>query len=238
MKKVIIIGATSGIGKQLALLFAANNYKIGITGRRAALLDDLKAQYPQAFEILAMDITQMGNLCEQLETLTNQLGGLDLLVLSSGTGELNPELDFALEHNTIMTNTIGFTQIADWTFRYFEKQQSGHLTVITSIAGLRGSYLAPAYNASKAYQINYLEGLRQKANKSNYSISITDIRPGFVDTAMAKGDGQFWVSSPEKAAKQIYSAINRKKEVVYITKRWRLIAILLKILPRSLYKKM
>ncbi|MEO4006173.1 SDR family NAD(P)-dependent oxidoreductase [Flavobacterium sp. CAU 1735] len=238
MKKVIIIGATSGIGKQLALLFAANDYKIGITGRRTALLNDLKIQHPEAFEIAAMDITQTDNLCEQLEVLTNQLGGLDLLVLSSGTGELNPELDFALGHHTIMTNTIGFTQIADWAFRYFEKQQSGHLAVITSIAGLRGSSLAPAYNASKAYQINYLEGLRQKANKSKHKISITDIRPGFVDTAMAKGDGQFWVSSPEKAAKQIYSAINRKKEVVYITKRWRLIAILLKALPRSLYKKM
>jgi len=238
MKKVIIVGATSGIGKQLALLYAANDYKIGITGRRVALLNDLKAEHPQAFETLPMDITQTDTLCQQLEMLTNQLGGLDLLVLSSGTGELNPELDFALEHNTIMTNTLGFTQIVAWAFRYFEQQQSGHLVTITSIAGLRGSGLAPAYNASKAYQLNYLEGLRQKVNKSKHGITITDIRPGFVATAMAKGDVQFWVSSSEKAAKQIYQAIDRKKEVVYITKRWRLIALLLKILPRSLYKKM
>ena len=106
------------------------------------------------------------------------------------------------------------------------------------VAGLRGNGIAPSYNASKAYQINYLEGLRQKASKLKSSILITDVRPGFVDTAMAKGEGQFWVSSVEKASKQIFNSIQKKKKVVYVTKRWRFIALLLKSIPRIVYDRL
>jgi short-subunit dehydrogenase len=143
-----------------------------------------------------------------------------------------------IEKQTIDTNIVGFTSIADWTFNYFEKQQSGHLVAISSIAGLRGNGVTPSYNASKAYQINYLEGLRQKASKLKSKIVVTDIRPGFVDTAMAKGEGQFWVASVNKASEQIFKAIQKKKKVVYVTKRWRLIATILKRIPRSIYDKM
>lgn len=170
--------------------------------------------------------------------LVTELGGLDLLVISSGTGDLNERLDFKIEKVTIDTNVTGFTLVADWTFNYFQHQKYGHLVAISSIAGLRGSRQARAYNATKAYQINYLEGLRQKATKLNYSIFVTDIRPGFVDTAMAKGEGQFWVSTVDKATKQVFLAIINKKKVAYITKRWKLIAILLKSLPRLLYDKL
>ena len=74
-------------------------------------------------------------------------------------------MDFKIEKRTIDTNIYGFTAVADWTFNYFEKQTFGHLVAISSIAGLRGSRQAPAYNATKAFQINYLEALRQKLNK-------------------------------------------------------------------------
>jgi len=167
-----------------------------------------------------------------------ELGGLDLLVISSGIGEINETLDFEIEKQTIATKIIGFTSIADWTFNYFEKQQSGHLVVISSIGGIRGSSQAPAYNASKAYQINYTEGLRQKAAKLKTHIFNTDIRPGLVDTKMAKGEGLFWVMLLEKAVNQMYNAIIRKKKVVYVTKRWRLIAMILKLIPRLIYDRM
>jgi short-subunit dehydrogenase len=133
---------------------------------------------------------------------------------------------------------LGFTCVADWAFNYFEKQKSGHLIAISSVGGLRGSRGAPAYNASKAYQINYLEALRQKAKHLRLPITITDVRPGFVNTAMAKGDGQFWVAPVEKAAKQIFTAIRQKKKIVYITKRWWLIAALLKHIPRPIYDRL
>jgi short-subunit dehydrogenase len=238
MKKVIIIGSTSGIGKGLAEHFAANNCKVGLTGRRKELLLELKDENPDAYLTKFLDVTNTTSSIQQLEELTNELGGLDVLVISSGIGEINEALDFEIEKQTIDTNIIGFTCVTDWTFNYFEKQQSGHLVVISSIGGIRGSRQAPSYNASKAYQINYTEGLRQKAAKLKMPIFITDIRPGLVDTKMAKGEGLFWVMPLEKAVNQMYKAIIRKKKVVYVTKRWRLIAFVLKILPRGIYDKM
>ncbi len=238
MKKAIIIGASSGLGKGLATILADNNYLVGITGRRTDLLNELRAERPNAYLTATMDVTDTSALVDKLNELTTQLGGLDLLVISSGTGDINDQLDFSIEKRTIDTNVLGFTCVADWAFNYFNQQQSGHLVAITSVGGLRGSRFAPAYSASKAYQINYLEGLRQKAARLPYPVYITDIRPGFVDTDMAKGDGLFWVASVDKAVRQIYDAIIQRHKCSYITKRWRLIGIIMKSLPRSIFDKL
>lgn len=237
MKKAIIIGATSGIGKGLAKTLVANNYKVGITGRRAELLAELKNENPNSYFVASFDIRNTKIIAEKLQELTIELGGLDVLILCSGTGEINDKLDFEIEKNTIDTNVVGFTCVANWAFNYFEKQNFGHLVGISSIGGLRGSRQAPAYNATKAFQINYLEGLRQKATKQKADIFVTEILPGLVDTAMAKGEGLFWVMPVEKVVRQIYSGIKDKKRVVYVTKRWRLLAFLLKRIPRFLYDK-
>lgn len=238
MKKAIVIGASSGIGKGVAQMLAGNQYMVGITGRRTAMLDDLKNGHPDAFIIRSFDITDSEHVPEHLEALARELGGLDLLVLSSGTGDLNESLDYAIEQQTIDTNVAGFTRVAGWAFRYFEQQGYGHLCAITSIGGLRGSRTAPAYNATKAYQINYLEGLRQKAARLNKRIVVTDIRPGLVDTAMAKGEGLFWVMPVDKAVRQIYKAIRNKKKIAYVTKRWRFIAYILELLPGLVYERL
>ncbi|MBP1673203.1 MAG: family NAD(P)-dependent oxidoreductase [Bacteroidetes bacterium] len=238
MKKAIIIGATSGIGKGVAELLVNNNYTVGITGRRTELLEEMKRQKPDSYFIRTFDITDTKKIVENLDGLTTEIGGLDLLIISSGTGDANETLDFEIEKRTIDTNVNGFTCIADWTFNYFQTQKYGHLVAISSIAGLRGSRQAPAYNATKAYQINYIEGLRQKATHLKTSIFVTDIRPGFVYTEMAKGEGLFWVMPVDKAVIQIYKAIRNKKKVAYITKRWGLIASILKNIPRIIYDKM
>lgn len=238
MKKAIIIGATSGIGKGLAKLLIDEGYKIGITGRRSELLDELKDGNTNSIVTKTFDIIDTNSSIQKLEELTTELGGLDLIIISSGTGDLNENLDFEIEKNTIDTNVLGFTCIANWAFNLFEKQKFGHLAAISSVGGLRGSRHAPAYNATKAYQMNYLEALRQKGTKLKHPIFVTDIRPGFVDTDMAKGEGLFWVSTVDKATKQIVRAIKGKDKVVYITKRWRLIATILKRLPRPIYDRM
>ena len=119
MKRVIIIGASSGIGKELAKLFAQNNDKVGITGRRIGLLNELKSQHPDSFFIKSFDISDTKTTVEKLEELTSELGGLDLIIISSGTGEINEKLDFEIENRTIHTNVIGFTCVADWAFNYF-----------------------------------------------------------------------------------------------------------------------
>lgn len=238
MKKAIIIGATSGIGNELAKLLVNKGYKVGISGRRMELLERLKSENPNSYIVKTFDVNDVEMAKVKLEELTLELGGVDLLVISSGTGDINEELDFDIEIRTINTNVVGWTFIADWTFKYFENQKHGHLVGISSIAGLRGSRQSPSYNATKAYQINYLEGLRQKATKLKEQIYITDIRPGLVDTEMAKGQGLFWVMSIEKTVRQIYAAIEKKRKVIYITKRWRVIAAILKRIPDKLYERM
>jgi len=236
-KKVIVVGATSGIGMGLARIFVQNQYQVGITGRRLPLLHQLCNENPDACFVKAMDVTQPDEAIRQLEMLVAEMGGLDLLILNSGTGHRNEALDFTLELPAIQTNVLGFTALADWAFNYFSEQKGGHLAVVSSVAGIRGSRFAPAYGASKAYQISYMQALRQKAKKLKLQVTITDIRPGFVDTAMAQGDGLFWVASVEKAAQQIYKALSQKKEIVYITKRWRLVAGFIRLLPRMIYEK-
>ncbi len=238
MKKAIIIGASSGIGRQLAQILCENNYIVGLTGRRIDLLIELSSEHPKNYYTKTIDVTETTFTINKLEELTKELGGLDLLIISSGIGEINEKLDFDIEHQTIQTNVIGFTNVADWGLNYFIKQGFGHLVGISSIGGLRGSKQAPAYNASKAYQINYLEGLNQKVSSLKKPIFVTDVRPGLVDTNMAKGEGLFWVMPLEKVSKQIFDAITNKKKVAYVTNRWRIIAFALKNIPRSIYRKM
>lgn len=228
MKNIIIIGASSGIGKSLALLYAAQGNRVCITGRRLPLLQEIQQQYPDKVSVSTFDVNILHN-DSQLDQLVKELGGLDILVYSSGVGEFNKYLDFSIEKKMIDTNVTAFTQVADWAFNYFRKQGKGSFASITSVAGMMGSRHAPAYNASKAYQINYLIGLRQKVRRLKLPVSFTDLRTGFVDTPMAKAEGKFWVATPEKAAKQIAAAISRKATVAYITKRWRLAGFFLKI---------
>ena len=237
MKRAIIIGATSGIGKALAEILLRENYVVGLTGRREELLQSIREGNQERVFVKRMDVQDLSNIESACNELVHQIGGMDLLVISAGIGEKNEGLDFEVENSVIKTNIHGFTCVADWGMNYFKKQGDGHLVNISSIAGIRGNGIAPSYNATKAYQINYLEGLRLNVKNIGSRISVTDVRPGFVDTAMAKGDGLFWVSPVKKAAEQIFSAIKQKKKVVYISKRWRLIGYLLKAIPFSILKR-
>ena len=238
MKKIIIIGASSGIGKELAKVFSLYGYEVGIAGRRTNLLEELASELPTKTYIATIDVKNTESTIQSLDKLLKDMNGIDILVISAGIGHINSSLDWTLEKETIDTNVSGFTAIAGVGMRHFIKNGSGHLVGISSIARIRGSDEAPAYNASKAFMSNYLEGLSRKVAKEKLPITITDIQPGFVDTAIVKGDKIFWMTSPKKAAKQIYNAINKKKRIAYITKRWILIAWLLKILPGYLYRKL
>ena len=237
MKKAIIIGATSGIGKSLTELLLREGFEVGVTGRREEFFQSIKVQEINRIFFMKMDVQDLTTLEPICNELVSKIGGLDLLIISAGIGEENRNLNFDIENNVIKTNIQGFTCMADWAVRHFKKQGYGHLVNISSIAGIRGNGIAPSYNATKAYQINYLEGLRINVQEHSSSITITDVRPGFVNTAMAKGDGLFWVAPVNKAAAQILEAIKEKRKVVYVTKRWRLIGLLLRIIPFSILKR-
>ncbi|OQP38644.1 hypothetical protein A4H97_18150 [Niastella yeongjuensis] len=233
--KIIIIGATSGMGRELAQQYLSLGHAVAITGRRAELLLELKKQYP-TLHTDCFDV-QTAHIEERLQSMINQLGGLDLLIYSAGYGDPSTELIAQTEIDSTTTNVMGFVKTAAYTFNYFLKQGHGQLAVISSVAALRGNSWTPAYSASKAYVSNYAEGLNIKAQKLQSNIVVTDIRPGFVKTKMAKGNGQFWVAEVPTAAQQIRAAIAVKKRVAYITKRWALIAFIMKRLPYWMYKR-
>ena len=236
MKNALIIGATSGIGKELARLLVADNYKVVITGRREKLLQEIKNSNPSQYIVKVHDVTNLDS-CETLfNDLKKELKTIDLVVYSSGVGEPNYKLEWDVELPTLQTNIIAATKIYGLAYSLFRNQGFGHLVGISSIASIRGNRHVPAYFASKAFQANYLESLWLKGKRSKAKIVVTDIQPGFVDTSMAIGN-TFWMSTTEKATAQIYSAIKKKKKKAYITKRWRLIALVLKIVPSSLLYK-
>jgi short-subunit dehydrogenase len=160
-----------------------------------------------------------------------------IAIVTAGIGDLNPTLDNTIELNTLQTNVTAWTNCVDLLYKAFQKQGFGHLVLITSVGGLRGEPVAPAYSASKAYQMNYAEALKKKAFKNLPSLTITEIRPGLVDTAMAKGDGLFWVMPTNVVVKQILRAINKKQATCIVTKRWRIVHFIMRLLPWGLYKR-
>jgi len=236
MKKAIIIGGTSGIGKELAKLLVGNNYKVGAVGLKNGQ-EELSFAQSDCLEYQYFDCTKENNSV-RIADLVGSLGGLDLLIFSAGVGNLNNNLGFEVENRANKLNILVFTEIADWSYRFFKEQGNGHFVAISSIAGLRGYRVAPAYHAAKSYQIRYLEALRQKAYRTGKPIYVTDIRPGFVKTEMSAGKKQFWAAPTKKAAKQIFDLIRRKKDVGYVTKRWQIVAIIMKLLPSWIHKRM
>ena len=237
MKKAIIVGASSGIGKSLAQTLAEDGYRVGLAARRLSLLLDLQQEIGNQTLVKQINVSNISDAILRFSELIQEMDGVDLIIISAGTGFMNPELDWDKENETIAVNVTGFAAIANVAIHYFLKNGAGHLVNISSIAAIRGSGSAPAYNASKAFESIYMDGLRNKIAKLGVPITITDIQPGFVDTAMAQGEGLFWVASPEQAAKQIYQSIRRRKKHTYITKRWRLIAWLLRFAPDSIYDR-
>ena len=235
---IVIIGATSGVGKTLFEKYANENNRIGIIGRRAHLLDELYQKYPSKTIPTKADITNLEEIEQAINALHKEMEYIDLAIVCSGTGDINATLDYSIERPAIDTNIVGWTFVIDMLYHILEQQGNGHLVAITSAGGLRGEVMAPAYSATKAYQINYVEALRKKAFKNGEHIIVTDIRPGLVDTAMAKGEGLFWVMPVEKVARQIISAIRKKKSQAYVTRRWHILAIINKNLPFFLYKRL
>lgn len=232
MKRAIVVGASSGIGRELAKLLCRAGYRVGVTARREALLRELADEVGEALCYRVSDVSDVEASEAALEDLIAQLGGLDLAVISAGVGYPNPDFDFAREDETIAVNVRGFTSAANLFMRHFRDRGSGHLVALSSLAALRGIAGAPAYNASKAFESSYLEGLRQASVSRKLGITVTDCQLGLVNTAMAKVDRiPDWVSGPEVAAAQILRAIEKRRRHVYVTRRWRLLAWALKLAP-------
>ena len=237
MKSAIIIGASSGIGRALAVILSLDGYRVGVVARRTDLLAQLREELAGPCVIKTVDVSQTELAMPLLQELIEELGDVELFIVSAGTGFENAALAWAPERDTIAVNVLGFAGMVNVAVAHLETRGSGHLVGISSLAALRGNRAAPAYNASKAFVSNYLQGVRYRFNKLKLPIVVTDVQPGYVDTRMAKGN-LFWVASPQTAARQIVAAIRGRKQRVYVTRRWRLIAWLMRIAPDALYSKL
>ena len=238
MKRVIIVGASSGLGQEVAKLFLERGWQLGIAARREERLMALKQLAPDRIEVQSLDVTA-DDASTRLRELIDRVGGMDLFFYASGVGKQNRTLTQDIELNTVNTNGMGFTRMIGEAYRYFAEQGMGHIAAITSIAGTKGLGPAPSYSATKAFQQNYLQALEQQANARGLSIRFTDIRPGFVDTDLLKGDFHYpMMLHPEDVARQIMSAIDSRQHVKVIDWKYCLLTALWRRVPRFIWRKL
>lgn len=240
-KRAIIIGASVGMGRELAKMLAADGYIVGMTSRRIGLLQELQQQIPTQTYIAQMDASQPEQATEILQNLVTQMGGLDLMVIAA-TGFWDCDFDdsdWKKSLPVLTVDVVGFFALARTALNYFEEQGYGHLVGFSSIDGLRGVASHQAYSAAKAFCSRYLEAERNKFMQKNMPIYVTELCPGWINS---RGDLDFndtphayWVESLDDAIRDIMQAINNKEHVAYITRRWQKVAELLSTIPADLY---
>lgn len=237
MRRIIIVGATSGIGYAVALRFYLAGWKIGVAGRRTDRLASFRALAPERIEVEAIDVTHAG-APDQLQQLIGKLGGMDVFLLSSGIGSQNRSLDSGTELSTVETNALGFTRMVDAAWHYFKQQGGGQIAVISSIAGTKGLGAAPSYSATKRFQNTYIDALAQLSRMEKTPITFTDIRPGFVQTDLLKNDKYPLLMQPEKVAVQIFRAILGRKRRVIIDWRYAVLVFFWKLIPSFIWERL
>lgn len=236
MKKGILIGASSGLGREVAKLLIADGYTLGIAARRTQPLEELKAIAPDKVEIQAIDVTS-DNAPQALEELIEKVGGMDLFFYAAGVGNQNMELEPEIELKTVNTNGMGFTRMIGAAYRHMAQNGRGHIVAISSIAGTKGLGAAPSYSATKAMQNTYIQALEQQARIRGLNICFTDLRPGFVATPLLGDNPQYpMLLKPEKVAREMVKAIKSRKHVWVIDWRWRILTALWRCIPRCLWR--
>ena len=238
-KKAVVVGATSGIGMEVALCLAAKGWRVAIAGRRAERLEEVKRRAHGSIACTEQLDVNAPDAAARLDGLIARLGGMDLYFLSSGIGWQNGLLDAGKELQTVETNVVGFVRMVDAAYRWFaDRKHPGHIACITSIAGTKGLGAAPAYSASKRFQSHYLECLAQQARMRRLPVRLTDIRPGFVKTDLIAGGGYPLQLDARTVARHIVRSIERRKEVVVVDWRYALLVALWRLLPRWIWVRM
>ena len=235
--RIIIIGATSGIGREVAKLYIAQGWQVGIAGRRAEELESLRKEAPEQVFSEVLDVTLEDAPC-RLQSLIDKVGGMDIFLLSSGIGKQNSALTPDIELKTAATNVEGFNRLTTAAWHFFEKQGYGHIAAISSIAGVKGLGIAPAYSATKRFQNTYLDALDQLARMNKLNITFTDIRPGFVATPLLKDDNYPLLMKAPQVAQSIVKAIQQKKRIVVIDWRYRILVFFWKLIPHWIWVRL
>lgn len=237
MKRIVIIGASSGLGYRIAADFAKMGWQVGVAARREAPLAELHQAFPQNIVYTTIDVTKP-DAGERLNLLIEKNGGMDTLLLSSGIGKQNHDLNETIEVDTAMTNVVGFMRIIDSAYNYFRNtNKRGHIAFISSVAGTMGLGVAASYSATKRFQYIYADALEQLARMQGVDVKFTDIRPGFISTPLLDGAQNYPMTmTVDHAAPLIERAILKQKRRAVIDLRWSLIVALWKLIPRLLWK--
>lgn len=247
MKKVIIFGASSGIGKKLAEGYAAQGCMVAVAARRLENLQELQKRYPVNIITFKADMSapsvEMGGTAQEsprgkFMEMVEALGGVDLVIYSSGQGKQNVAFDMQLEYNTINVNVTGFTAIVAAVVEY-GSSANHHVQFVTisSIASTKGIGLSASYSATKMYQVRYLESMRQLVNAKGWNMGFTTILPGFIDTDFIKGRNYPMTMSLDYAVGKIKKAIDSRKNSAVIDWRWSIVVAFWKMIPNRLWYK-
>ncbi|SJL26782.1 SDR family NAD(P)-dependent oxidoreductase [Porphyromonas gingivalis] len=235
-KRIVVVGATSGIGLDVARLFISRGWFVGVAGRNTQMLDALKQENPSQVYTAVIDITH-SDAPERLSHLIEEMSGMDVYFHSSGIGYNNPQLDETKELDTLRTNGEGFTRMIGAAYRYFHLRKKGQIVAISSVAATRGMGSAPAYSATKRFQMHYLQSIRQLATTDSLHLTVTEIRPGFVDTPLLR-DGKYPMLMESKiVAQAIVKAVIRRKRLLTFDWRYRLLVAFWRMIPVRIWEK-
>lgn len=236
MKRVIIIGASSGIGAEMAKQLSSKGYQLGLMARRKNLLEDLVSNLEGEHQVMPIDLKNFEEAEQQMNQMIALLDDVDLIVLNSGVGAQEYQLDWMYQKQLIDVNVSGLVLMSTISMDYFIKRGRGHIVGISSIAAHVSSGLALTYCASKAFVSSYLNGLRSRVQNSKLPIIITTIEPGYVDTPMVKGSPP-WTAPVDKAVRQMIAGIENKRQHIFITRRYRLVVWMLKLIPNWVIRR-
>ena len=243
-RRILITGASSGLGEQMARIWAAMGRDLALCARRSAelerLRDELLAQHPQRRVVVrALDVNDPEATEEVFADCSAALGGLDRVVANAGVASGGPiGLGHAAANRAVaQTNFVGVLNQAEAALSQFRRAGAGHLVVMSSIAGLRGlGGDLNVYSATKAGVATLAEGLR--ADLWHSPIRVTAIHPGYIRTAMFDHAPDVkWSVDAVTGTSEIVAAIEREPARAYVPARtWRPLVLPIKLLPMGLYR--
>jgi len=245
-RRGIIIGASDGLGAALARHLAREGYTLALLARRQELLNLLcdeinRTANEKRAHAYSHDVTEYDKVPNLLRRIVADLGGLDLVVFVAGINYPPGGIDkynFENDRRMIETNLIGAMAWLSPVAAMFQSAKAGQIVGIGSVAGDRGRVGNPGYNTSKAGLETYLEALRNRLTR--HGVNVLTVKPGFVQTNMlqaAQGPTPFAIT-PEKAAADIWKAIEKRKQVIYTASIWRWIMLAIRHTPSAIFRRL
>jgi decaprenylphospho-beta-D-erythro-pentofuranosid-2-ulose 2-reductase len=242
-KKILVLGATSGIAEATCRIWAAQGATLFLVARNpdklAVVAADLKTRGATYVDTAVADLDDTSTHAALLTHAINSLGGMDVAYLAHGIlgDQAAAEKDFEVAAQILHTNFVSVVSLLTWLANYCVQRHSGVLAVISSVAGDRGRKSNYLYGSSKAGLTAFLDGLRNRVDREG--VTVLNIKPGPVKTAMTVGmKNSEKFADVDKVAQTIVSAVDAKKDVLYVPFQWAPIMFVIRHIPERVFKKL